>query len=409
MASSVIVTGSAPLMLMISLVTSVITWQHVIGHTYTSAQSMHMAPIILLTSISTCTGSVLFFMSMATVAIWRCLLTPFRKFSPPNISQCTEELAPEIRPDIDAKSFAARATSQVKHESMGDGSVARRVFRGDILTITMIWTNIYGLGIASFFMSYVATMASSLCTFSCVVAMSVVSLYEAYMERADPIKRQWHVGRGTGKVRAALHTTVMVISIASVCTIGAHVAGIHVNSIGYIQPEDVFLGIIGPVVTPFLLKGVRRPHITTLATLETSLPFTVFICVTFMSTALALGMRPYESSNELGRNIAAATTLLPLSWGLVTICVLHCVFRRRMLYVFSTFMTVFAGRELTISKNSNVVIATFILQFVAFMLTIAASIPYSVGVIADVLGWEPIQDSVSIQLDREEKKEHGDL
>ena len=52
------------------------------------------------------------------------------------------------------------------------------------------------------------------------------------------------------------------------CTIGAHVAAIHVNSIGNIQPEDVFLGIIGPTFTPFILKGVKRPHTSTLSTLE---------------------------------------------------------------------------------------------------------------------------------------------
>lgn len=241
-------------------------------------------------------------------------------------------------------------------------------------------------------MSYIATMASSLCTFSCVVAMSVVSLYEAYKERTDPVRRQWQAGTGTGRIRSGLHTIVLVISIASMSTIGAHVAGVRINSIGYIQPEDVFLGIIGPIFTPFLLKGVRRPHTTTIATLEVSLPFTVFMCVTYMATALALGMRPYESQNELGRNVAAATTLLPLAWGAVTFYVLHCIFRRRMLYVFSTFMTVFAGRELTMSKGSSVVLATFFLQLFAFSLTIASSNSMMLGWVATIMGMEVERD-----------------
>lgn len=359
-----------------------------------------MAPIILLTSISTCTGSVLFFIGLAVVSIGRWFLFPgpsIIKFDSKS-SRYTEDLEGETVPqepkpaatnqDIDAKAYMSRAHSQAKHEAKGDNAIAKRVFRGDILTITMVWTNVYGLGMASFFMSYIATMASSLCTFSCVVAMSAVSIYEAYKERVDPIRRQWNAGRGTGKLRSGLHSIVLTISIASMCTIGAHVAGVHVNSIGYIQPEDIFLGIVGPVVTPFLLKSVRRPHTTTISTLETSLPFTVFICGTFMSTALALGMRPYETQNELGRNVAAATTLLPLAWGMVTFYVLHCIFRRRMLYVFSTFMVVFAGRELTMSKGSSVVLATFFLQLFSFMLTIASSNTMALDWMAMIMGWE---------------------
>lgn len=363
---------------------------------------MHMAPIILLTSISTCTGSVLFFIGLSMFSIGRWFLNPsIIKFNR-ELGRYTEELDPgnsgEVEEpkevasshinDIDAKAYKERAQSQAKHIAKGDNSVAKKVFRGDILTITMVWTNVYGLGVASFFMSYVVTLASSLCTFSCVVSMSAVSIYEAYKERVDPIRRQWNAGRSTGKLRSGLHSTVLIISIASMCTIGAHVAGVHVNSIGYIQPEDIFLGIVGPVMTPFLLKSVRRPHTTTISTLETSLPFTVFICATFMATALALGMRPYESQNELGRNVAAATTLLPLAWGMVTFFVLHCIFRRRMLYVFSTFMTVFAGRELTMSKGSSVVLATFFLQLFAFMLTIASSNTFALDWIAGILRLE---------------------
>lgn len=203
------------------------------------------------------------------------------------------------------------------------------MFKGDILTITMIWTNVYGLGAASFFMSYVCTMASSLATFSCIVSMVAISIYEAIQERRHPFERQWRIGRAAGALRSGLHTMILVLSIGSMCTIGAHVAAIHVNSIGTIQPEDVFLGIIGPVIAPLLLKMVKRPHTSMIATMEISIPFTMFICITFMSTALALGMRPYESQGEIARNIVATTTLLPFAWGCCTACILHCVFRRR--------------------------------------------------------------------------------
>ena len=389
-------------MLMLSLSMSVITWQHVVGHTYTTAQSMHMANIMILTSISTCTGSVLFFIGIALISMWN-YMTPNCWGNPPlppwatpkplsvdDVDTCTDDLAPSDIPpppigdtDIDAKAYALRAQSQTK--SIGDTVVAARVLRGDILTITMVWTNIYGLGIASFFMSFIATMASSLCTFSCLVSMSVISLYEAYRERSDPLSRGWDNGKPAGKIREALHVIILTMSIASMCTIGAHVGGVHINAIGYIKQEDIFLGIIGPVITPFLLKIVRRPHITTISTLETSLPFTMLLCVTFMATGLALGMRPYESSNELARNITAATTLLPLSSGVVLVYLLHCIYRRRMIYIFSTFMVVFAGREITVSKNSSVVVAAFFLQLLAFILTIIASTPRALGYVAGMM------------------------
>lgn len=43
------------------------------------------------------------------------------------------------------------------------------------------------------------------------------------------------------------------------------------------------------------------------------------------------------------------------------------------MYVFSTFMAVFCGRELTLNRGSGVVIASFLLSFLAFNLTILAS------------------------------------
>lgn len=106
-----------------------------------------MAPIILLTSISTCTGTVLFFMGMAMVSLWRCFLYPsIIKYNPAE-SRYTEDLDPSKDEvphdcsksnDIDAKAYAQRAQSQAKHEIKGDGAIAKKVFKGDILTITMV-------------------------------------------------------------------------------------------------------------------------------------------------------------------------------------------------------------------------------------------------------------------------------
>lgn len=75
----------------------------------------------------------------------------------------------------------------------------------------------------------------------------------------------------------------------------------------------------------------------------------------------------------MSRNLAAATTLIPLSLGFTMAYVLHCTFRRRMLYTFSTFLAVFLGRELTMNRGSYVVIASFVVQFFAFVTTIVAS------------------------------------
>ncbi len=66
-----------------------------------------------------------------------------------------------------------------------------------------------------------------------------------------------------------------------------------------------------------------------------------------------------------------------------------------MLYVFSTFMTVFAGRELTLSKGSNVVLATFFLQLFSFMLTIASSNSMMLRWIAAIMGMEVDEEGTS--------------
>lgn len=292
---------------MLSLSVCVIAWQHVVGHTYTTAQSMHLAPIVLLTSISTCTGGVLFFIFMSILAMlrWASVYHKVSQVDDVEMSAATSTLDP----DIDSKEFDRDGEEQVKRimnrvATPNGGQptgLEGKVLRGDLMTISMVWTNVYGLGLSSFFLSYVSTMASSLATFSFVVGMSAVSIAEAVRERTSGAQSSWLHGTPQGKCRSFLHTLVLVMSIGSMCTVGAHVSSIHVNQIGTLRAEDVFLGIVGPCLSPMLLRCVKRPQITTLSTIETSLPFTMFICVTFMTTALAMGMKPYESEEEIGR------------------------------------------------------------------------------------------------------------
>lgn len=212
------------------------------------------------------------------------------------------------------------------------------------------------------------------------------------------------------------------------CTIGAHVAAVHVNSIGNIKPEDVFLGIIGPVFTPILLKAVRRyarlpPMSSLCAPCDTMCPMeqapyhdtgnngsltTIYnvhlhhVHVDSTGTrdealrvpgrnrqvriAKILFSRPKQqplTPPPPHRNIVATSTLLPFAWGCSMAFILHCTFRRRTLYILSSFMTVFAGREMTMSSGSKIIVATFLMQSIASMMTIVASN-------ADALEWMSI-------------------
>ena len=347
---------------MIALSTGVLTWQHVVGHTSVTAKSMHLAPIVLLTSISTCTGAVIFFIIMSGLAAVR-VLSLYRSIPQGEVDIESEESKAEEGPE--------------KNSSPK---------RDDIMTTSMVWTNVYGLGIAMFFLSYVCTMASTLATFSFSVGMAFVCIMDAVQERYTS-SSAWPPGSKYERFRSLLHASCLTFTIASMCTVGAHVSSMNVNRIGNILPEDVFLGVVGPCLTPFLLKGVRGHRGGLVSTIEISLPFTMFICVTFMCTALAMGMRPYESQEEIGRNLAAATTLMPLAVGASAYYVLHCTTRRRSLYVFSTFMMVLMGRELTMNRGSVVVISAFVVQLFGFLMSMAASSLGAVEWSADLLGF----------------------
>lgn len=275
--------------------------------------------------------------------------------------------------DIDSGSYHHRGSDQAKKEHLHHPGSDQRISSGDILTLTMVWTNVYGLGIACFFLSYITTMASPLSTYSFIVSLSALSIYEAVQERRFPMERQWNVGRASGQLRTALHSGVLVLCLIGMCIIGVHVSDVHRGMVGRIKVEDVFLGILGPISTPLLLKAVRRPHTTIVGTLETSAPFTFFMAITFMATAMALGMRPYESPQAVARNVVAATILMPAAWGGSIVLILHCVFRRRLLYVLAVCMVVSTGREFTLHKRNAHVIASLLFSIVAFILATIAS------------------------------------
>jgi hypothetical protein len=279
----------------------------------------------------------------------------------PSVAACNSK-------DVDDKIYRDSGKKEQHAQSSNNLHMMQKLSAGDVLTISMVWTNIYGLGVASFFTGYICTMASTLSTFSFVVGLSVVSVYEAVAERIPSEKNG-----DTGKLRNGLHFVSLILSLITMILMGVHVANINMNSIGNIRAEDVFFGILGPLLTPLLLKSVKRPNTTILGTLEISFPVTMFICVTFMSTALALGMRPYESNSELARNMVAVTIMLPSAWGTTLYFIMYCTCRKRVVYIFSTFLVVFAGREFTLSKSDRIVISCFAFSIIPFILVVVSS------------------------------------
>jgi hypothetical protein len=284
-----------------------------------------------------------------------------------------EDYAPEymlpsvIHKDVDDKIYRDSGKKEQHAQSSNNLHMMQKLSAGDVITIGMVWTNIYGLGVASFFTGYICTMASTLSTFSFVVGLSVVSVYEAVMERIPSEQGD------TSKLRNGLHFASLILSLITMILMGVHVASINMNSIGNIRAEDVFFAILGPLFAPLLFKSVKRPNTTILGTLEISFPVTMFICVTFMSTALALGMRPYESSSELARNMVAVTIMLPSAWGTTLYFIMYCMCRKRVVYILATFLVVFAGREFTLSKSDRIVIACFAFSVIPFILAVVSS------------------------------------
>lgn len=251
----------------------------------------------------------------------------------------------------------------------------KKVLTGDILTMTMVWTNVYGLGIAVFLLMPIITMASTLAAYNFIVGLNAVTVFEMIQERNDPQYkfRQWRAGRLGASIRNALHVSAVLLVNVVVVLMGLHVASIEINKIGQIKVEDVFFGIVGPLLTPVLLKRVRRPHTTIMGTMELAMPFSAFLALTFMISVLAMGMKPYEVREQLSRNMVASTIILPTFFGGVVMYILHCVLRRRMLYVLCTFLVVFVGRQFTFSRQQYMVSASLVLSIICFFIVMITS------------------------------------
>lgn len=59
-----------------------------------------------------------------------------------------------------------------------------------------------------------------------------------------------------------------------------------------------------------------------------------------------------------------------------------------MLYILSTFMVVFSGREITMNNGSKVVIASFVMQFASYLMTIVASHSDALQWLELTTGWK---------------------
>lgn len=267
---------------------------------------------------------------------------------------------------------APQNTSSIQQQ---DVTTKKKLLTGDILTVTMVWTNVYGLGLACFLLMPIITMASTLATYTFIVGLNIITLYEMLQERRDPSYRfrQWRAGRVGARVRNGLHSAAFFLANVVIILMGMHVASIHMNKIGQIKVEDVFFGIVGPLLAPLLLKGVRRPHTTILGTMELALPCAAFLACAFMISVLAMGMRPYEVKDQLSRNMVASTILLPGFFGGVIMYTLHCVLRRRILYVLCTFLVVFVGRQFTFSKQQSVVSSSLVMATICFLVVVVTS------------------------------------
>ena len=60
---------------------------------------------------------------------------------------------------------------------------------------------------------------------------------QAVQERRFPHERQWHLGKSTGRMRAGIHSAAIMLGITSMCFMGVHIGGMHINKIGGIHTE----------------------------------------------------------------------------------------------------------------------------------------------------------------------------
>ena len=77
------------------------------------------------------------------------------------------------------------------------------------------------------------------------------------------------------------------------------------------------------------------------------------------------------------RNLAAATTIMPLAWGITMMYILQAVFRQDMLQVFATFMAVASDRELTLYNSNAIVWCMFVVAVPTFLLVLLLESRYA--------------------------------
>lgn len=379
-----------PIGMMIGLSLGVIAWQHVVGHTTTSAYTMHTPPIILLCSISTCTAIVSYFFTMGIASMLRYL------------GICSGPPAQ-----------GSESSCGVEYEySFGKDASGGR--EGEVLTLSMVWAGVYGLGLATFFLGYIITMASTLSSFSFLVGLYAVSLYETVKVRMYSLEHGHSAGKAE-HAQARFNSLILVIGVVCMSFMGVHIASIDMNMAGRISAVDAFMGVIFPATTPWLLKGIgkgRNGSIPVLATWEVSLPFTMAMSILFIVGVTGSGSVPYQVRSHIARytnclqclhrvdgilslfvlrrNVAAATTIMPFAWGVAMLCILQSVFHNNTIHVFATFMTVASGRELTLYNTNPVVWCMFITSLFMFAVVMITHSKYALDKIESV----PISPSI---------------
>lgn len=276
-----------PAGMMLGLCLGVIAWQHVVGHTSTSAYTMHTPPIILLASISACTAIMSYFSTMGAISLLR------------YVGACgTATQAGQ------GSAVHNQAGCSVEYEYSfgkdGDASDAQ----AEVLNLSMVWSGVYGLGMATFFLSYIVTMASTLATFSFLVGLYAVSLHESVAKRLYHLEHSADKSSKDG-VRSGINCMVMVTGIICMSFMGVHIARLDMNVSGQIATVDVFMGVIFPMLTPLLLKAVGSKagcsRVPVLATWEVSLPFTMAMCILFVVSTIGAGSVPYQVRSHIAR------------------------------------------------------------------------------------------------------------
>jgi hypothetical protein len=472
---------SRPIVLMVGLALMVVAWQHIVGHTTSSAHTMETPPIILLSSISVCTAIFGYFFTMGSVSLVRCLLTSSSqrsraqqrgqdKLFSPECEQLQEngralqkphslkggthdavvwaegdagsllcesseyEYSFAIVSDDDSDEDSSEAGKEADKEAGKEAGKRMPPGRGaaaEVLTLSMIWSGVYGLGLSTFFLSYILTMASTLATFSFVVGLYTMSLYEHCTMRVEalfgPGTQLWAGENGAAtdnsaaasaaarlqrksqeeRMRSGMHVVVLLLALICLTFLGVHVSRIDMNRAGHISLVDVFMAVIFPMLTPILLKtiscrrdralgrrayhrqggrcaqaaasspdrgAVQRLSVPcVLATWEVSLPFAMAMCVLFIVSMVGGGGMPRQVRDHVARNIAAATTIIPMAWSLSMVVLLEAVFQSNMIEVLATVLVVASGREFTLHKSDAVVACMFVVAVPTFLLTLLVS------------------------------------